>query len=59
MVISDQRRSNTSIADDQPPIKKPYFIKNGHKIFDFLHLFKNIRNNLLKYKYKKYKKIII
>ena len=51
-VISDQGRSNTSISDDRTSIEKPYFIKNGQKnyfIFDFLHLFKSIRNNLLKY----------
>ena len=53
-VISDQGRSNTSIADDRTSIENPYFIKNSQKIyfiFDFLHLFKSVRNNLLKYNF--------
>ena len=31
-VISDQGRSNTSIANDRTSIEKLYFIKNGQKI---------------------------
>ena len=48
-VVSDQGTSNQSMAQGRVTIERPHFSKNGQKIyffFDYLHLFKNIRNNL-------------
>ncbi|XP_076291976.1 uncharacterized protein LOC143214603 [Lasioglossum baleicum] len=51
-IVSDQGTNFQSMSEERVSAKVPYFLRNGHKIFyiyDYLHLFKSIRNNLLKY----------
>ena len=52
-VVFDQAISNQSLAAERVSINEPFFIKKKNQkiyyFFDYLHLFKSIRNNLSKF----------